>query len=251
MLTDCEHGMTVTRNQVVCGLVVALAALTGCAQDRGAGGAAPARDRSERPLRSPAPGMGRFARGGATSPPRRGRTGPAPGRTGIITGDDYPLAWKRQGKDAFATMFGGNRECVSFAAWKVYVDSGGRNVPTGRVLPPDWSVYGINVESGWGNAGNWGAYAASHGVRKDQHPTVGSIAHWNVNRAIGMTVGHVGVVKAVYGDGSIDVEQYNLRENGLYSVLHFPRNARGIDRSNGNRAWAVPWPDSFLHIHGR
>lgn len=68
---------------------------------------------------------------------------------------------------------------------------------------------------------------------------------------IGMTVGHVGVVKAVHGDGSIAIEQYNLRENGMYSILHMARNSSAVDRSNGRGPWAVPWPDHFIHIHGR
>jgi surface antigen len=72
----------------------------------------------------------------------------------------------------------------------------------------------------------------------DHNPTPGSIAHWPASGA--MKVGHVGVVKAVNRDGSIDIEQYNLREDGRYSVLHLPRNASALDRSNG-RPWTVPW----------
>jgi hypothetical protein len=168
---------------------------------------------------------------------------------GVIAGDDYPAAWKRAGKDAFATAFGLNRECVSFAAWKVYRDAGGRAVPTGTAPPADWPRFSINVDRGWGNAGAWGRYAATHGVRVDGNPTVGAIAHWIASGA--MKVGHVGVVKAVNRDGSIDIEQYNLREDGRYSVLHMARRASTSDRSNGHPAWAVPWPSDFIHIHGR
>jgi len=170
---------------------------------------------------------------------------------GASAGDDYPAAWKRANKDAFATVFGLNRECVSFAAWKVYRAAGGRIVPAGNAPPADWAKFSINVDRAWGNAGQWGAYAAGHGVRVDRNPTVGSIAHWNIHNAIGMKVGHVGVVKTVNRDGSIDIEQYNLREDGRYSVLHMPRGASAIDRANGHPAWSVPWPDDFIHIHGR
>jgi hypothetical protein len=79
---------------------------------------------------------------------------------------------------------------------------------------------------------------------------VGSVAQWNVNNVTGMKVGHAGMVKAVNGD-SIDIEQYNLREDGKYSVLHMAKNASAIDQSNGHGAWAVPWPDNFIHVHGR
>jgi CHAP domain len=171
--------------------------------------------------------------------------------TVIITGDDYPSAWKTRGQDSFATVFGLNRECVSFAAWKIYKDSGGQQVPTGINPPSDWANHSINVDADWGNASNWSAFAAATGVRKDQSPTAGSIAQWNLHNSIGMIHGHVAVVKTVNSDGSIDIEQYNLRNNGLYSVLHMPKNSSAVDRSNGKGPWTVPWPDNFIHIHGR
>jgi hypothetical protein len=179
------------------------------------------------------------------------RPASAVSRRGVTAGDDYPAAWKRAGKDAFATVFGLNRECVSFAAWRVYRNAGGRQVPGGTAPPPDWPRYSIDVNAAWGNAGHWGAYGASHGVRVDHNPTAGSIAHWNNRPAIGMMVGHVGVVKAVNRDGSIDIEQYNLRNDGRYSVLRMARGRSAIDRSNGHGPWSVPWPDDFIHIHSR
>ncbi|HEX3480724.1 MAG TPA: CHAP domain-containing protein [Kofleriaceae bacterium] len=183
---------------------------------------------------------------------RRAEPRPAPGAAhAVVTGDDYPAAWKRPGRDAFANISGFNRECVSFASWKVYVDSGGRQVPTGVSVPADWLTFSINVDADWGNASAWSAFATAHGVRMDNNPTPGSIAQWDKHPAIGMLVGHVGVVKVVHGDGSIEIEQYNLRENGLYSVLHMARNSSAVDRSNGKGPWVVPWPDHFIHIHGR
>jgi hypothetical protein len=197
-----------------------------------------------------APRADAVARGKAAgAQPRRASARPRPRPGRVITGDDYPAAWKNRGKDAFSTVFGLNRECVSFAAWKVYVDSGGRSVPGGTAPPADWARFSINVDAAWGNAGHWGAYGASHGVRVDRSPAPGSIAHWNARGA--MTVGHVGVVKAVNRDGSVDIEQYNLREDGRYSVLHMARNSSALDRSNGHPPWSVPWPDDFIHIHGR
>lgn len=171
-------------------------------------------------------------------------------RTAVITGDDYPAAWKAQDRDAFATPFGLNRECVSFVAWKIYRDAGGKKVPTNRNAPSDWATYSINVPE-WKDAGQWARSAATHGIQVDHHPTVGSVAQWNIHTEIGMMVGHVGMVKAVNGDGSIDIEQYNLRENGKYSVLHMAKNSKATDRSNGNGPWTIPWPDNFIHVHGR
>ena len=157
---------------------------------------------------------------------------------GVITGDNYPAAWKNRGKDSFVTVFGMNRECVSFAAWKIYVDAGGRMVPAGATAPADWAKFSINVSGQWGDAGKWYAYARSHGVPANQDPTVGSIAHWDSNFKPGkMPLGHVGVIKAVNRDGSIDIEQYNWLNDGKYSVVHF---AKGD-------TWR---PHNFIHFHG-
>lgn len=196
-----------------------------------------------------------LAVGGAAASSASARTSSAPATStktppAVITGDDYPAAWKARNRDAFATVFGLNRECVSFVAWKVYRDAGGKKVPTNQSVPSDWATYSINVDGEWGNAGNWGAYATAHRIQVDHRPTVGSVAQWNAHTG-GMTVGHVGMVKAVHSDGSIDIEQYNLREDGKYSVLHMAKNSKAIDKSNGHGAWTVPWPDNFIHIHGR
>lgn len=171
-----------------------------------------------------------------------------PGSRNLRTGDDYPVHWKNQGKDVFANQFGLNRECVSFVAWKIYENSGGRQDPGSNAVPSDFMTYAINVDTDWGNASNWSRYASAHGVGRDNKPTPGSVAQWDVGG--GMSVGHVAYVTAVGRDGSIDVEQYNLREDGRYSTLHFPKNSGVIDRSNGHGPWTVRWPDDFVHING-
>lgn len=186
--------------------------------------------------------------------PAQGSDGYSPGvphcgtSRSVHVGDDYPAAWKNQGKDAFANLWGLNRECVTFVAWKIYENSGGRQVPTGNAVPSDYSRYSINVDQDWGNAANWSSYAAATGVRMDHTPTPGSVAQWNAGG--GMTVGHVAIVTAVHADGSIDIEQYNLREDGRYSTLHFAKGSSAVDTSNGHGPWTVRWPDNFIHING-
>jgi surface antigen len=87
-----------------------------------------------------------------------------------------------------------NRECVSYAAWKVYVSHG--YSPTG-----------------WGNANMWPGNARSAGLSVDGNPRVGDVAVWNVGY-----YGHVMYVEAVHGDGTISISQYNADWNGTFST---------------------------------
>lgn len=78
-------------------------------------------------------------------------------------------------------------ECVSFAAWAVRNDG----------------LHHVSSSSYLGNADMWSA------ARTESTPHVGDIAQWfdNVNGAGGS--GHVAYVSEVYGDGTIQVEEYN------------------------------------------
>ena len=55
-------------------------------------------------------------------------------------------------------------------------------------------------------------------------PTVGAIAQWNENESYGGLgagpLGHLGWVEAVYADGSVMIEQYNLGSDGAYVQMH-------------------------------
>lgn len=180
---------------------------------------------------------------------------PACGSGSVSIGNDYPSSWQSAGKDSFATSWGYNRECVSYAAWELYRLNGGRQTPTGTgsgSIPSDWSTYSINVDATYGNAGDWGSVAKANGIAVNNTPTVGSIAWWTNGGNNGtFTVGHVAVVTKVYSDGSVDLAQYNLREDGLYSTLHIPANGSAVDTSNGHGAFTVYWPNGFIHFNGR
>lgn len=180
---------------------------------------------------------------------------PACGGSGVSIGNDYPSSWQNAGKDSFGTAWGLNRECVSYAAWELYRLNGGTQVPSGTgagSIPSDWSTYSINVSGVYGDAGNWGTVAENNHIAVNNSPTVGSIAWWtNGGNGGTFTVGHVAVVTAVYSDGSVDLAQYNLREDGLYSTLHIPANGSAVDTSNGHGAFTVHWPNGFIHFNGR
>lgn len=89
-----------------------------------------------------------------------------------------------------------NRECVSYAAWKVFQNHG---------YMPYWG--------GRGNANQWPGNAASAGIPMGSTPRVGSVAVMS-----GGYYGHVAYVEAVNG-GSIRVSQYNWSLAGHYSEM--------------------------------
>jgi len=97
-----------------------------------------------------------------------------------------------------------NRECVSYAAWKVYVTHG--YSPTG-----------------WGNANMWPGKARAAGLSVNGSPRTGDVAVWNVGY-----YGHVMFVEGVNGDGTINVSQYNADWNGTFSYA-YNINASGLE----------------------
>ena len=109
------------------------------------------------------------------------------------------------------------RQCVSFAAWRL-----ARHGHT------------ITTSQGWGSALSWDETARRRGVSVTSQARVGAVAQWNAGESSPVYGGgsgtpngtfaaggrgHVGWVKAVYADGSALVEQYNLSDNGTYSVM--------------------------------
>jgi surface antigen len=128
------------------------------------------------------------------------------------TGNDYPYASATSNvNDKWGFT---ERQCVSFAAWRLAR-----------------AGHAINNSQGWGSAFHWDDTARALGVRISSTPHVGAIAQWNVGETgkvwMGGGVGtfsageygHVGYVAAVYSDGSALIEQYNVQGNREYSVM--------------------------------
>ena len=96
-----------------------------------------------------------------------------------------------------------------------------------------------------GNAGQWAAAAAAHGVVVNHVPSVGAVAEWN-NGAPGMgPEGHVAVVEKV---GPRD--RYIL-----ISQQHIGSDRDGYDWTRINAGFPSAewqeWPDHFLHFRHR
>jgi surface antigen len=95
-----------------------------------------------------------------------------------------------------------------------------------------------------GDAGQWAANAAAHGVTVDGVPSIGSVAVWD-SGAPGMGgYGHVGIVEAIGPDGDyIDVSQSGMgtSSNGYNWEQIYPGTRSG--------SWE-PWPSSFIHFPG-
>lgn len=123
--------------------------------------------------------------------------------SGIPGGGGYPGVWANAPIDAYVDPWGlYTRECVSYTAWKV--DSTGRFVPH----------FG-----GMGNANQWPATTARHGIPNGSTPKKGSVAIM-----MSGPYGHSMYVEAVHGDGTITVSDYNYAWDGLYRTYDRPAN---------------------------
>jgi surface antigen len=184
-------------------------------------------------------------------------------------GNDYPyetigqFEHQNEGTDAWNEYYG---QCDSFAAWKVYENLAGSATQHPGIVPaPGWqpgnaSVSPVNQFT-WGNADSWATRFAALGYTVDTVPTPGAIAYWpnattdsqdgnppdSVHGIGGF--GHVGYVTDVYPDGSITIEQYNMRVNGEYSVVHLAHGQGYADNSFGQGTFNVPAPKYFIHVN--
>ena len=95
---------------------------------------------------------------------------------------DVPDAW------GFLT-----RECTSYAAWYM-------NVMNGKDF--------YNTRPGSGSAYNWGNIARDQGFTVSSSPKVHAIIYWSAG-PLTSSWGHVAVVEAVNGDGTINISEYN------------------------------------------
>ena len=114
-------------------------------------------------------------------------------------GDTYPAKWCGIPQDSVIDAWGMyNRECVSYAAWKVY--ESGRHMPY-------WG--------GRGNANQWDDNARAAGIPVDRNPRAGDVAVSNSGY-----YGHVMYVESVNSNGTINISQYNAGLNGTYSRVY-------------------------------
>lgn len=116
---------------------------------------------------------------------------------GTAGGGGYPGNWANAPMDTIVDSWGlYNRECVSYAAWKV--------ASTGRFVPH----FG-----GRGNANQWESTVAAYGISSGSTPRAGSVAVLYEG-----AYGHVMYVEDVSADGSrITVSEYNYGWSGLFT----------------------------------
>lgn len=129
-----------------------------------------------------------------------------PAGSGPACGGGYPARWCEIPQDSAIDSWGMyNRECVSYAAFKV--------AESGRHMPY-WG--------GRGNANQWDDNARAAGIPVDSNPREGDVAQSDAGY-----YGHVMYVEHVYGDGTILISQYNAGLDGRYSERRI--SAAGLD----------------------
>lgn len=122
------------------------------------------------------------------------------------SGDDYPF-WNQTPDD-----FGGGlsslgyfyRECVDFVAWRLNRDAGSTGAP--------WRWTWSNLASG--SAYRWLSEWQRKGWFTSGEPVAGAVAWFPYN--------HVAYVKAVNGDGTVTIEEYNQQSDHLYHQRVIP-----------------------------
>lgn len=132
-----------------------------------------------------------------------------PGNNG---NDTYPNVWRNAPQDSMVDNWGMyNRECVSYAAWKVY--------ESGRFMPRWGGKYWGGYQGG--NAEAWPHNARMDGIRVDSHPgsgNDGTVAVGTDPSRYG-SIGHTMYVEQILGGGMIRVSQYNFGVAGQYSEM--------------------------------
>lgn len=151
----------------------------------------------------------------------------------IFAGDPnkggYPTYLANAGHDAIGDPWGMlNRECVSYAAWRVHDDfTLGKH---SQDMPNFWPSYYYRYGYGHGgNAKDWIGDAQIDGIPYDRSPRVGDI----MILASG-DYGHAAYVEQVLDGNRVYISQYNWDWNGNYSeaiinytqgdwyFIHFP-----------------------------
>jgi surface antigen len=153
--------------------------------------------------------------------------------------------------DAFGGIDGQNRQlqgfyacnCTSYVAYRLRLNDVKlwKNQINANELfvNHNWG----NTDIHWSDAWKWGddTKLQQVGIRKDQYPAVGSVAHWNAAGSGALRYGHVAYVQRLYTSEStgrivkIDVVEYNWIPPHLYS-------------SRTLSAGSEKYPTSFLHF---
>ncbi len=140
----------------------------------------------------------------------------------------YPWAADQtNGNDPYGMT---KRQCVSYAAW--YLNSHG--------TPFGYKTRGPKGVATFGNATTWDAAARVAGFTVSTRPVAGSIAQWHSYESSTWTypggwssmsagsAGHVAIVTAVNGDGTVNLAQFNMNGNRSYNAMSHVKAPRYI-----------------------
>lgn len=105
------------------------------------------------------------------------------------------------------------RHSTDYVAWRLYE----RDVDFNK------GMRGPNGQSGeFGDAGTWAANALKIGLKVDQSPKPGSIAHWTAGEQGARGTGHVAFVEQVNADGTVLLSEFDWSVANGYSMRGQP-----------------------------
>lgn len=126
----------------------------------------------------------------------------AQGSNGAVCGGGYPTYLCSRAQDSMIDPWGMyNRECVSYAAFRVANDNG---------YMPRWGGHGMAYQ--------WKGNAQAAGYKVTKTPAPGTVA-WR-GKSGTTPVGHVGFVESVSGNTYV-VSEYNATGNGTYRKYQY------------------------------
>ena len=130
----------------------------------------------------------------------------------VVAGDPnrggYPTYLNNARKDSLIDPWGMyNRECVSYAAWKVHQNYGNM---------PYWG--------GIGNANQWDDNARRIGIPNGKTPKVGAVIIFDIGY-----YGHAAWVESINDNGTINISEYNHGGDGLYHERYNVNYLKNID----------------------
>ncbi|MFA9262670.1 MAG: CHAP domain-containing protein [Undibacterium sp.] len=134
-------------------------------------------------------------------------------------------------------------QCTSYVAYRLRLNNVKihKNQTNADELFVNWNWGNTSIH--WSDAYKWRDSVGTVGVREDQYPAVGSVAHWNDSAIPG--TGHVAYVQHLFthpNDGritGIGVMEYNWKLDKKYLYRRI-----GYGRGKGNTGY----PTSFLHF---
>jgi surface antigen len=130
--------------------------------------------------------------------------------------NEWPNGLKNNGMDANNFAYNASGNCTSYVAWRLNQLAQAQGLSWSFTNNHIGATQVTNDGGRMGNALTWGQSATVAGYPPNYHPSPGAVAWWDESGGKSSD-GHVGVVRTVHADGTIEVEESSWGTS-VYSV---------------------------------